>query len=69
MSREAKAGVGALSPREGSTLDPDRRTFINAREGRLLVVAVKATFRCRISQCLCREDSISGSYRVGAGSM
>ncbi|MFF3532261.1 hypothetical protein ACFYX5_36905 [Streptomyces rubiginosohelvolus] len=69
MSREAKAGVGALSPREGSTLDPDRRTFINAREGRRLVVAVKATCRCRISHCLRREDSISGSYRVGAGSM
>ncbi len=69
MSREVKAGVGALPTREGSLLDPGRRTFINAREGRHLVVAVKATFRYRISPCWHREDSISGSYRVGAGSM
>ncbi|MFF4943016.1 hypothetical protein [Streptomyces rubiginosohelvolus] len=68
MSREVKAGVGALSRREGSMLDPDRRTFINAREARRLV-AVKATFRRRISHCLRREDSISGSYRVGEGSV
>ncbi len=69
MSREVKAGVGALPRREGSMLDPDRRTFINAREGRHPVVAVKTTFRRRISHCLHRENSISGSYRVGAGSV
>lgn len=69
MSRDVKAGVGALSRRERSMLDPDRRTFINAREARRLVVAVKATFRRRISHCSRREDSISGSYRVGAGSV
>lgn len=70
MSREDVPGAGALRRRhEGSMLDPDRRTFINARQGRRLVVAVKVTFRRRISHCLRREDSISGSYRVGAGSV
>lgn len=69
MSREVKAGVGALPTREGSMLDPDRRTLINAREDRRLVVAVKATFRRRISHCLRMEGSIFGSCRVRAGSM
>lgn len=32
MSREVTAGVGALPTREGGMIDPDRRTFINARE-------------------------------------
>lgn len=54
MSREVKVGVGALPRREGDMLDPDRRTFIKAREGRHPVVAVKATFRFRVSHCLRR---------------
>lgn len=69
MIREVKVAVGALPTWEGSMLDPDRRTLINAREDRRLVVAVKATLRRRISHCLRMEGRISGSCRVRAGSM